>query len=196
MIDTTPKGIESIIRGGESITVEFKRSMPPSAELAQAMSAFANSEGGILLIGVEDDGTVVGVPGYRVPQAIEELEKTAESVLFEPIDFNVSKIEGRWVLWVLIPRAPTHLYPIRTADGRIYVREGGSVEKKTSDQVPSLAAVVSKEIVIFVAMSFREGEEPALVDYYKAMERAAQRTKLPIRLERNGSSRRRLRDLT
>jgi len=185
MIDTTPKGIESIIRGGESSTVEFKRSMLPSADLAQLMSAFANSEGGILLIGVDDDGTIGGVPGYRIPQAIEEIEKTAESVLFEPVDFNACKIEGRWVLWIHIPRAPTHLFPVRTADGQIYIREDRSVENKTNDQVSALAVTLpSIEIVIFIAMSFREGEEPALVDYYKAMERAAQRTKLPIRLER------------
>jgi hypothetical protein len=184
MIDTTPKGIESVIRGGESSSVEFKRSMPPSADLARIMSAFANSEGGTLLIGVDDNGAIVGVPGYKIPQAIEEIEKTAESVLFGPIDFNASKIEGRWVVWVHIPKAPAHLLPVRTADGQVYIRESKSIERKTNDRVPSTAARASKEIVIFVAMSFREGEEPALVDYYRAMDRAAQRTELPIRLER------------
>jgi hypothetical protein len=34
-------------------------------------------------------------------------------------------------------------------------------------EIPS----IRKEIVAFVAMSFREEEEPALVDYFRAMER-------------------------
>jgi nucleoside 2-deoxyribosyltransferase len=38
----------------------------------------------------------------------------------------------------------------------------------------------SQTLTAFVAMSFREEEEPSLVDYFKAMERAASSTRLPI----------------
>jgi len=41
-----------------------------------------------------------------------------------------------------------------------------------------------KRVVVFVAMSFREEEEPSLVDYFRAMERATKETKLPIDLVR------------
>jgi nucleoside 2-deoxyribosyltransferase len=40
------------------------------------------------------------------------------------------------------------------------------------------------KIRIFVAMSFRTEEEPSLVDYYKAMDRAAQRSTTPLELIR------------
>jgi hypothetical protein len=40
------------------------------------------------------------------------------------------------------------------------------------------------EIIGFVAMSFRDEEEPSLIDYYNAMLRAAIRTNLPIKLTR------------
>jgi hypothetical protein len=41
-----------------------------------------------------------------------------------------------------------------------------------------------EKVVVFVAMSFREEEEPALVDYYEAMKRAAKATDYPIELDR------------
>lgn len=42
----------------------------------------------------------------------------------------------------------------------------------------------TRSCVAFVAMSFRDEEEPALVDYFRAMERAAARTNLPITMRR------------
>ena len=68
--------------------------------------------------------------------------------------------------------------------------------ESSSDIVPSIdiyessirekvfSAHPSKNIIAFVAMSFRNEEEPALEDYFRAMQRAAQRTELPIELAR------------
>ena len=44
----------------EGITTEFKREY--TDEIKKAVIAFANTRGGEVLIGVEDDGTVIGVP--------------------------------------------------------------------------------------------------------------------------------------
>lgn len=49
----------AIIAAGESLTTEFK-SDTNDKELAKAVACLANGEGGVLLIGVDDDGTVVG----------------------------------------------------------------------------------------------------------------------------------------
>jgi len=48
---------------------------------------------------------------------------------------------------------------------------------------PAQAPAV-RRIRVFVAMSFRDEEEPALVDYFEAMKRAAASTGLPIELVR------------
>ncbi|MEX2366307.1 MAG: ATP-binding protein, partial [Pseudohongiellaceae bacterium] len=51
--------IQALIRGGESLTIEFKsdaRSLS-DRELVAAVVALANTEGGDLFLGVEDDGT-------------------------------------------------------------------------------------------------------------------------------------------
>ena len=50
-----------IIRNGESSGVEFKRDVVQTHDLAKELVAFANFEGGIVLLGVEDDGSVSGI---------------------------------------------------------------------------------------------------------------------------------------
>ena len=50
-----------IIRNGENSGVEFKRDVVQNRDLAKELIAFANFEGGIVLLGVEDDGRVSGI---------------------------------------------------------------------------------------------------------------------------------------
>lgn len=50
-----------IIRNGENSGVEFKRDDIQNHDLAKELVAFANLEGGIVLLGVEDDGSVSGI---------------------------------------------------------------------------------------------------------------------------------------
>ena len=51
--------ISNIIKNGESQTVEFKQSF--DKEAIETISAFANTDGGILIIGVSDKGIIIGV---------------------------------------------------------------------------------------------------------------------------------------
>jgi ATP-dependent DNA helicase RecG len=61
MMDTTT--VERFIREGESVKVEFKGERHEAVsdrDIYEAVVCLANAEGGIVLIGVEDDGTVTG----------------------------------------------------------------------------------------------------------------------------------------
>ena len=55
----TPDELNALIERGEGPMLEFKESLPSS--LARSLTAFANARGGIILLGVRDDGTVAGV---------------------------------------------------------------------------------------------------------------------------------------
>ncbi|WP_048766710.1 helix-turn-helix domain-containing protein [Oligella urethralis] len=50
-----------IIKNGENSGTEFKRDDIPSEQLAKEVVAMANFQGGRVLLGVEDDGTITGV---------------------------------------------------------------------------------------------------------------------------------------
>jgi ATP-dependent DNA helicase RecG len=56
-------GLKDILAAGETLTVEFKSDTKglPDREIVAAVVALANTEGGLLLLGIENDGTVTGV---------------------------------------------------------------------------------------------------------------------------------------
>ena len=54
-------GLLEIIANGENSGVEFKRDDIRPEQLAKEIVALANHRGGIILIGVEDDGTISGI---------------------------------------------------------------------------------------------------------------------------------------
>jgi len=59
--------IRDILAGGETLTVEFKSDLKglPDRDLVAAVVAMANTQGGHVLVGVEDDGTVTGVQPHH-----------------------------------------------------------------------------------------------------------------------------------
>jgi predicted HTH transcriptional regulator len=81
--------LNKLIEDGENSTVEFKRKFSTPEKIAKEMIAFANTKGGHILFGVDDDRKVIGVDSEK-----EELEliTTAAKFYCEPeIDF-VSEI--------------------------------------------------------------------------------------------------------
>lgn len=57
----TRADLRELIDKGEGSGLEFKRDVLTTNDLAEELVAFANSHGGIVLLGVEDDGTVIGL---------------------------------------------------------------------------------------------------------------------------------------
>lgn len=64
---TTIRELLRLIKQGEGLTLEFKdsRILSDSFKLAKVMTAFANAEGGIILIGVKDDKSVEGMKARK-----------------------------------------------------------------------------------------------------------------------------------
>ena len=46
---------------GEDSTMEFKREMPHRDNMADEIAAFANDQGGMILIGIDDNREIVGI---------------------------------------------------------------------------------------------------------------------------------------
>jgi len=57
--------IFTLIEDGESETVEFKRKFSTSPKIAKEMIAFANTKGGYIFFGIDDDKTIVGVESEK-----------------------------------------------------------------------------------------------------------------------------------
>jgi len=58
----TYEEIKNIISQGEGMNIEFKKSTTDiTKDVYETVCAFSNREGGHILVGVKDDGTVIGV---------------------------------------------------------------------------------------------------------------------------------------
>jgi predicted HTH transcriptional regulator len=59
------RDVNRLIEQGEGFTVEFKRKVSTPEKIARALIAFANTKGGAILFGVDDDGSIVGVESEK-----------------------------------------------------------------------------------------------------------------------------------
>lgn len=107
------KHIINLIKQGEHQTLDFKHSITDSKKIARAMVAFANTLGGTLLIGVKDNGSIVGIDSEEEYYMIEA---AAQMYCKPEVPFKVSKwnINGKTVLEVVIN--PTKNKPIKAPD--------------------------------------------------------------------------------
>ncbi len=60
----------------ESATIEFKRELPKNDQIIKTVVGFCNQKGGEIILGVDNDGTIVGVPEDKVSQLLEYLDKS------------------------------------------------------------------------------------------------------------------------
>lgn len=95
----------------ESQTIEFKKSLVERKEILETVSAFANSKGGKIFIGVEEnrDGSVKRVIGIKIRgKEIEnlgnEIRQNTDPVIYPFIE--VKEIEGESVLVVEVTESP------------------------------------------------------------------------------------------
>lgn len=195
MFDTSPDGIIKLIAGRESQYVEFKTKLPSDDIVARNMAAFANTDGGILILGVSDNGQLIGLLEEEVGIVMDRLTKIASSLLPRPIQVRAVDVRGKCLVFAVIEKTPDEFGLITTSRGELYqrkrdrivsadVREIGISVLGTGITLKKVLKKVTRKVKVFVAMPFREEEEPALVDYFRAMERAVQSTKLPIEFVR------------
>lgn len=65
--------IKAMIGSGEGFQVEFKRKISSAEKIARALIAFANTKGGTILFGVDDDGSIVGVESEKTEMDLIEI---------------------------------------------------------------------------------------------------------------------------
>jgi predicted HTH transcriptional regulator len=64
---TTAEELRELLKQDEGLTLEFKdsRILADSLQLAKTFTAFANAEGGTLLIGIKDDKSIEGMQAKK-----------------------------------------------------------------------------------------------------------------------------------
>ena len=91
-----------LIEEGENLTCEFKRKFSTAEKIAREMIAFANTKGGYLIIGVDDDKEIVGVESEKTEAelVLDAAKNFCEPLLNIKIDYV--EIKGKEVVVVEI----------------------------------------------------------------------------------------------
>ena len=115
--------IHDRIEEGEHQQQDFKFEISDARKIARSLSAFANTDGGRLLVGVKDNGKIAGV---RSEEEIYMVE-AATSLYCKPqieCEMHTYRIEGRTVLEVIIPEGKQKPYYAKDHDNHwwAYVR--------------------------------------------------------------------------
>jgi len=115
--------IEVLISQGEHQQLDFKFQVSDSKKIARTLSAFANTDGGKLLIGVKDNGAIAGVRSEEEYYMIEAASQmyTKPSVPFEATRWD---IQGKTVLEIQILPSPDkpHTAPDKDDKYKAYIR--------------------------------------------------------------------------
>ena len=167
---------------GESDHLDYKREWPVNQKVARHILGFANSGGGVMIIGVEqcEDGSMapVGLTHFRDTTMIHD---GIRKFLPEDLEFDVDvidvpdandaehdEIRGKKFQIVRVLNRPEHLPFVAAADGDglhsgdVYVRNGASTRRATHMQ---LQEIVNRRI----ATGYSTGRELTLKEHLEEL---------------------------
>ena len=115
--------LQQLIEEGEHQQQDFKFEISDARKIARSLSAFANTDGGRLLIGVKDNGRIAGV---RSEEEVYMIEAAAQLYCLPQvaIEMHTYTVEGKTVLIAEIPKAVEKPVQAQVAPGKYmaYVR--------------------------------------------------------------------------
>lgn len=123
------KKIKELIANGEGLKVEFKQRFSTHNKIAKEIIAFANTKGGFLFFGIDDDGSIYGVESEK--EIAELIKETAENYCEPKIDYKIEflLISGIEIVIVEIPeseikphRIQDYLSELNLNTAEVYVR--------------------------------------------------------------------------
>lgn len=95
----------NLIEEGENIQVEFKRKFSTHDKIAREMIAFANTKGGYVLFGIDDDKKIVGVESEK--ETTELVKDAALNYCEPPLELLIEyrEVDGKEIVIVNVPES-------------------------------------------------------------------------------------------
>lgn len=134
------------IAQGEDSHTQFKRGPIGVSKLAAEMVAFSNAEGGAVLFGVDDDGTIAGLSKADAKLLDGEISNAANDnvrpSIYPLTEFHT--IEGRLVLVVQIPEGISKPYSDKS--GSFWIKSGPDKRRITARE--ELQRMLQKSMLV------------------------------------------------
>ncbi|HXF70837.1 MAG TPA: ATP-binding protein [Thermoflexus sp.] len=148
---------------------------PDPLQIAENLVAFANTDGGLLVIGVDAEGRAVGVE----PEEVEDALRQALLRCRPPVQtrWEQNEADGRTIILLHVPRSP-ELHTLD--DGRVLIRRGAENRPLEGREIQQLAATksVGDYEAEVVPGATREDFDEAMIEEYLAKREARQRRRI------------------
>lgn len=137
-----------IVAQGEGRQIELKEGVAADGRIARTLCAFANTRGGVVLVGVSDRGRILGVSR---PRAVAESLAALAARAVEPavaVAIAAVRVEGKNVVGCSTPLSPLRPHAVAGASGGrdVFVRAGSSSRRATPAEIAAIGTASSRRI--------------------------------------------------
>lgn len=159
--------LDTLISQGENSAVEFKSAQVHPDSLARELVAFANTQGGTVLLGVEDNGEVGGLPDDKDYE--EWVMNIARENVIPALDVSTNQLthQHKTVLLIQIPKGPDK--PYQTRKYQFLIRVGSTNRVATQAELMRLfqqSGVFHYDLQGVDGTSIRNLDLRKLTDYF------------------------------
>lgn len=127
--------LQKIVVAGEDSQHQFKQHIHNVDSLAAEMAAFANSEGGMILIGAADDGSIPGLSSKEVSKANQLISNAASQHVRSPLTVQTENVlleNGHVVIVLRVPKGIDK--PYFDKNGVIWLKSGADKRRVNSKE--------------------------------------------------------------
>lgn len=132
----------SKIEIGESLYVEFKQRFSDYLKIAKEIIAFANTKGGVIIFGIDDDGSIYGVESEK--SETELIKETFENYCEPKVNYEISyhSLENKEIVCVEIPESENKPHRIQDYKSKLDINTAQVYIRVNDKSVPA-----SKEMI-------------------------------------------------
>ncbi|REL38772.1 ATP-binding protein [Rhodohalobacter sp. SW132] len=146
----TPGDLKNLVQTGEGRFLEFKRTIPTAEKIAREIAAFANTKGGTILVGVDDNGTIPGIREYFEEEFL--LMKAAQDLCVPEAEIKIELVHAGPVDVMVVHVPEAEVKPVYNKNKKkrlVYVRRGDSSVVASDEVTEVLKQQYSSEGVTF-----------------------------------------------
>lgn len=135
MLGITIPYVQNLIDQGENSSVEFKSADARPDSIAREMVAFSNFYGGVIFVGVEDNGSISGIGEGKNEEWISNIARNNIMPAIVP-ETILLEIDKKKILVITIAKG--NAKPYQTIDGKFWMRIGSTNRIATKEELSRL----------------------------------------------------------
>ena len=170
-LQTSRSELMSLVRGGEDTYLELKVKLSNPERIAQSIAALANTGGGLVVFGVNDN---LRVEGLDDPESVrDELVRICRDDIVPRVFPFIDIVAFDNGTRIVALEVPTRRRPYRTRDGRYFLRVGAEKREATREELSALldeSRPVAYENVAAVGAEVEDIDEAHLWSFVREFE--------------------------